>query len=92
MKKFILVKVHSCAASMVPEDLAKGLTHVLVLESSKKIGEDTVPDFVKAKSMIKVESGEHLLEVEIFNIGSKEGGKVQTYYRVLRKSDIGGKK
>lgn len=92
MKNFILTHVHSCSPSNEPKDLAKGLTHIVVLESTKRIGDILVPDFIKSKSAVKLEVGEHLLEVEVFNIGGQSGGKVQTYYRILRKADLGGKK
>lgn len=50
-----------------------------------------MPDFIKCKSAVKLEAGEHLLEVEVFNI-SQSGGRPQTYYRIVRKADFGGKK
>ncbi len=92
MKHFILTKVHSCSANNEPKDLEKGLTHLVVLEATKRIGDVVVPDFIKAKSALKLEPGEHLLEVEIFNIAGQAGARVQTYYRILRKGDFGGKK
>jgi hypothetical protein len=92
MKHFILTKVHSSTVASDPKDLEKGLGFIAVLEATKRIGEVVVPDFIKCKSAIKLETGEHLLEVEVFNIGSPNGGKVQTYYRILRKADLGGKK
>lgn len=92
MKHFILTKVHSSSVATEPKDLEKGLGFVCVCESTKKIGEVVVPDFIKCKSAIKLEAGEHLLEVEIFNIGQQGGGKVQTYYRIVRKAELGGKK
>ncbi len=94
MKHFILTKVASVSAIVEPKDLEKGLTHTVVLESTKRIGDIVVPDFIKSKSMLKLEvSAElQLLEVEIFNISGPNGGKVQTYYRVIRKADLGGKK
>ena len=92
MKHFILTKVHSSSVATEPKDLEKGLGFIAILESVKRIGDSVVPDFIKCKSAVKLEAGEHLLEVEIFNIGSPNGGKVQTYYRILRKADLGGKK
>lgn len=94
MKHFILTKVHSCSANNEPRDLEKGLTHIVVLEATKRIGDIVVPDFLKTKSAIKIEPSPEpqLLEVEVFNIGGQNGGKVQTYYRIVRKSDLGGKK
>ncbi len=92
MKHFILTKVHSSSVATEPKDLQKGLEYVCVLEGTKKIGDVVVPDFIKCKSAIKLEAGEHLLEVEVFNIGQPNGGKVQTYYRIVRKAELGGKK
>lgn len=93
MKHFILTKVHSTAVATEPKDLEKGLGYICVLESSKRIADITVPDFIKCKSAIKLEAGEHLLEVEVFNIGGPStGGKVQTYYRIVRKAELAGKK
>ena len=54
-----------------------------------------VPEFIKTKSAIKLEPSPEpqLLEVEIFNINGQGGGRVQTYYRIIRKADFtGGKK
>lgn len=95
MKNLILTKVHSCSANNEPKDLAKGITHNLVIETTKKLGDLIVPDFIKVKSLVKVEPNNEpqLLEVDIFNISAKETEYVQTYYRVLRKADLaGGKK
>lgn len=92
MKHFIQAKVHSCAANSEPKDLEKGLANIVVLEATKRIGEVIVPDFIKCKSAIKLEAGEQLLEVEVFNIAQPGGGRVQTYYRILRKADFGSKK
>lgn len=94
MKQFILAKVFSCNASNEPKDLEKGLTQVVVLEATKKIGDVVVPDFLKTKSMIKLDPSPEpqLLEVEVFNINGQNGGRVQTYYRIIRKADFGGKK
>jgi hypothetical protein len=92
MKSFILTKVHSTSVASDPKDLEKGLGFIVVLEATKKIGDVVVPDFIKCKSAVKLEPGEHLLEVVIYNIGSPTGGKVQTYYHIIRKSDFGGKK
>ena len=75
-----------------PKDLEKGLGFIAVLEATKRIGEIVVPDFIKCKSAIKLEAGEQLLEVEVFNISGQNGGRVQTYYRILRKAELGGKK
>jgi len=92
MRHLVLAKVHSSSVATEPKDLEKGLGFLCVLESSKWLTDVVVPDFIKCKSAIKLEAGEHLLEVEVFNIGGQNGGKVQTYYRIIRKSDLGGKK
>lgn len=92
MKHFILTKVHSSSVATEPKDLEKGLGFVCVLEATKRISDIVVPDFIKCKSAVKLEAGEHLLEVEVFNIGQPNGGKVQTYYRIVRKAELGGKK
>lgn len=92
MKHFILTKVHSSSVATEPKDLEKGLGFICVLEGTKRLGEVIVPDFIKCKSAIKLEVGEQLLEVEVFNIGGQNGGKVQTYYRVVRRAELGGKK
>ena len=92
MKHFILTKVHSSSVATEPKDLEKGLGFIAVLEATKRIGVIVVPDFIKCKSVIKLEAGEQLLEVEVFNIGQPNGGKVQTYYRIVRKAELGGKK
>lgn len=91
MKHFILAKIHSAGVATDPKDLEKGLGFIVVVESSKKIADSIVPDFIKCKSAVKLEAGEHLLEVEVFNI-SQNGGRPQTYYRIVRKADFGGKK
>lgn len=90
MRTFILTKIHSCSANTEPKDLEKGLTHIVVLEATKRIGDVVVPDFVKAKSMLKLDTSdvEQLFEVEIFNIGDKSGGPVKSYYRILRKGEL----
>lgn len=92
MKHFILTKVHSCSANNEPKDLEKGLTHIVVLEATKRIGDVVVPDYIKCKSATKLEAGEHFLEVEVFNIAGQGGGRVQTYYRILKKAELGSKK
>ncbi len=98
MRMFIETIVHSSAVASEPKDLEKGLGFILVLQVSKKIGEVVVPDFIKCKSKVKIDPSpdNQLLEVEVFNIagqGSGQfGGKVQTYYRILRKAELGGKK
>ena len=95
MKTFIYAKVHACSGNSDPKDLAKGLTHLVVAESTKKLADTIVPDFIKMKSAIKVDPSPEpqLLEVEVFNISGQGGGKVQTYYRILRKAELaGGKK
>ena len=95
MKTFIYAKVHSCSGNNDPKDLAKGLTYLVVIESTKKLADTIVPDFIKTKSAIKVDPSPEpqLLEVEVFNISGQGGGKVQTYYRILRKAELaGGKK
>ena len=87
MKTFIYAKVHACSGNNDPKDLAKGLTHLVVIESSKKLADTIVPDFIKTKSAIKVDPSPEpqLLEVEVFNIsGQGGGGKVQTYYCPVR--------
>ncbi len=75
-----------------PKDLEKGLGFIAVLEATKRIGDIVVPDFIKCKSAIKLDAGEQLLEVEVFNISGSNGGRPQTYYRILRKAELGGKK
>lgn len=95
MRTFILTAVHSCAANNEPKDLAKGLNFIVVVETTKKIGDQVVPDFIKTKSVIKVDPSAEpqLFEVEIFNINGQGGGRVQTYYRIIRKAELaGGKK
>lgn len=94
MKHFILTKVHSCSANNEPKDLEKGLSHIVVLEATKRIGDVVVPDFIKVKSALKVDpsADPQLFEVEVFNIGGANGGRVQTYYRIIRKAELGGKK
>jgi hypothetical protein len=95
MKNLILAKVFSCNPSNDPKDLAKGLSHIVVVEGSKRIGDSVVPDYIKAKSLVALTPSTteaQLLEVEMFNIGGQNGGRVQTYYRIIRKSDIGSKK
>ena len=67
MKHFILTKVHSSSVATEPKDLEKGLGFIAVLEATKRIGDIVVPDFIKCKSAIKLEAGEQLLEVEVFN-------------------------
>lgn len=91
MKHFILTKVHSSSVATEPKDLERGLGFIAVIESTQKLGEAVVPLFIKCKSAIKLEAGEHLLEVEVFNI-SQNGARPQTYYRILRKAELGGKK
>ncbi len=76
MKQFILAKVHSCSANLEPKDLEKGLTHIVVIEATKRIADVVVPDFLKCKSLTKLEPGETLLEVEMFNIAPPGGGKL----------------
>lgn len=101
MKTFILTRVHSCVENDDPKDLAKGVTHILVLETTKQIGKMEVPDFIKAKAITKIDptNEPELFEALIFNItpqdGGKDGGKkkTETYYRILRKANFaGGKK
>ncbi len=92
MKHFILTKIHSSSVATEPKDLEKGLGFIAVLEATKRIGDIVVPDFIKCKSAIKLEAGEQLLEVEVFNISGSNGGRPQTYYRILRKAELGGKK
>lgn len=97
MKHLIMAKVFSCIPSNDPKDLPKGITHVVVIEGTKRIsGSDTiVPDYIKAKSLVALTPSTtepQLLEVEMFHIGGQNGARVQTYYRILRKSDIGSKK
>lgn len=98
MRMFIETKVHSSSVATEPKDLEKGLGFILVLETTKKIGDVVVPDYIKCKSKVKIDPSpeNQLLEVEVFNIsgqGSGQfGGKVQTYYRIIRKAEFGGKK
>lgn len=95
MQTFILTKVHSCSANNEPKDLAKGLNFIVVVETTKRIGDLVVPDFIKTKSAIKVDPSPdpQLLEVEVFNINGQGGARVQTYYRIIRKAELaGGKK
>lgn len=98
MRIFIETIVHSSSVATEPKDIEKGLGFILVLQVSKKIGDVVVPDYIKCKSKVKVDPSpdNQLLEVEVFNIagqGSGQfGGKVQTYYRILRKAELGGKK
>lgn len=95
MKHFILTKIYSCGVNNEPKDLEKGLNFIVVLEATKRIGEMVVPEFIKTKSAIKLEPNQEpqLLEVEIFNINGQGGGRVQTYYRIIRKAELaGGKK
>lgn len=81
MRTFILTKIYSCSANTEPKDLEKGLNHIVVLEATKKVADLVLPDFLKAKSLVKLDSSdqEQLLEVEIFNIGDKSGGPVKSY-------------
>lgn len=94
MKHFILTKVYSCGVNNEPKDLEKGLNFIVVAESIKRIGEMQVPEFIKMKSAIKLEPSQEpqLLEVEIFNINGQGGARVQTYYRIIRKSELIGVK
>lgn len=98
MRMFIETIVHSTAVATEPKDLEKGLGFVLVLQVSKKIGDVVVPDYIKCKSKVKIDPSpeNQLLEVEVFNIAGQGsgnfGGKVQTYYRIIRKAELGGKK
>ncbi len=98
MRMFIETIVHSVAVATEPKDLEKGLGFILVLQVSKKIGDVVVPDYIKTKSKIRIDPSpdNQLLEVEVFNIagqgGGQFGGKVQTYYRIIRKAEFGGKK
>lgn len=92
MKNFILTRVHSSMDATEPKDLEKGLRYVVILESSTRMNGVEVPLFIKSKSRVDLEEGEQLLEVEIFNIGNSGGGKIQTYYRIIRKVDLSGVK
>ena len=95
MKHLIMAKVFSCTPSNDPKDLQKGLSHVIVIEGSKRIGEAVVPDYIKAKSAVALTPSTtepQLLEVLMFHIGGQNGARVQTYYRIICKSDIGSKK
>lgn len=96
MKTFILTKVHSCFETDDAKDLAKGVTHIVILETTKLIKNAEVPDFIKAKAITKFEptNEQELFEVMIFNIPPENGkGKAQTYYRLIRKANFtGGKK
>jgi hypothetical protein len=92
MRTFIHAKVHSTGVANDPKDLEKGVGFFCILEATKKIGDVVVPEYIKCKSKIALDVGEQLLEVEVFNIGGPNGGKVQTYYRIIRKAELGGKK
>lgn len=92
MRTFIQAKVHASGVANDPKDLEKRLGFIAVLEATKRIGDVVVPDYIKCKSKVALEVGEQLLEVEVFNIGQQGGGKVQTYYRIIRKAELGGKK
>lgn len=92
MRTFIQAKVHSTGVANDPKDLEKGLGYFCIVESTKRINDMLVPEYIKCKSKIALEVGEQLLEVEVFNIGGPNGGKVQTYYRIIRKAELGGKK
>lgn len=92
MRNFILTRVHSSMDATEPKDLEKGLRYVAILESTTRMNGIEVPLFIKCKSRVDLEEGEQLLEVEIFNISGTGGGKVQTYYRIIRKVDLSGVK
>lgn len=94
MRIFIETKVHSSSVATEPKDLEKGLGFVCVIESTQRLADVVVPLFIKCKSKVKIDPSpdSQLLEVEVFNIGGPNGGKVQTYYRIIRKAEFGGKK
>lgn len=94
MRMFIETKVHSTSGATEPKDLEKGLNFILVIEMTKQLAGVVVPEFVKCKSKVRIEPSPdaQLLEVEVFNIGGQNGGRVQTYYRIIRKAEFGGKK
>lgn len=93
MRIFIETKVHSSSVATEPKDLEKGLGFICVIESTQKLADVVVPLFIKCKSKVKIDPSpdNQLLEVEMFNI-SQNGGRPQTYYRILRKAELGGKK
>lgn len=92
MRHFLLTRVHSSVGATEPNDLQKGLGFNVILESTTRLSGVEVPLFIKCKSRVDLDEGEQLLEVEVFNIGGTGGGKVQTYYRIIRKVDLSGVK
>ena len=85
IQTLIRAKVVECNPATEAKDLEKGLKFVVVLESEKNVTPTLKsPEFIKAKSLIELKPGEHLLEVDVFNI-AQPNSKPVTYYRITKK-------